>query len=86
MIFDPRVTSHVLSLSPKKAANQRRWLNRTTSQTNGGIMSGLARWKENRIRQGIYLGHLKDTTTSFSRGGFNGVGNGAITLKYGGQP
>lgn len=22
-------------------------------------MSGLARWKENRIRQEIYLGHLK---------------------------
>jgi hypothetical protein len=48
-------------------------------------MSGLARWKENRIRQGIYLGHLKHTNTSSSRGGFNGVGNGAITLKYGGQ-
>ena len=49
-------------------------------------MSGLSRRKENRIRQGIYLGHLKHTTTSFSQGGFNGVGNGAITLKYGGQP
>jgi hypothetical protein len=47
-------------------------------------MSGLARWKE--IRQGIYLGHLKHTNTSSSRGGFNGVGNGAITLKYWGQP
>jgi len=47
-------------------------------------MSGLARWKE--IRQGIYLGHLKQTNTSSSRGGFNGVGNGAITLEYGGQP
>jgi hypothetical protein len=47
-------------------------------------MSGLARWKE--IRQGIYLGHLKRTNTSSSRGGFNAAGNGAITLKYAGQP
>jgi hypothetical protein len=49
-------------------------------------MSGLARWKENRIRQGIYLGQLEHTNASSSRGDFNGVGHGAITLKYGGQP
>jgi hypothetical protein len=49
-------------------------------------MSGLARWKENRTRQGIYLGYLKHTNTLSSRGNFIGVDRGAITLKYGGQP
>ena len=39
-------------------------------------MSGLARWKE--IRQGIYLGHLKHTNTSSSRGGFNNRFRGDI--------
>lgn len=36
-------------------------------------MSGLPRWKENRIRQEIYLGHLKHTNTSPSGAGFNGA-------------
>ena len=36
-------------------------------------MSGLPRWKENRIRHEIYLGHLKHTNTSPSGAGFNGA-------------
>src|SRR4029077_13779119 len=56
----------------KKAANQRRRLNGTASQPKGGIMSGLERWKENRIRQEIYWVHLKHTDASPSGGGLNG--------------
>ena len=36
-------------------------------------MSGLPRRRENRIRQEIYLGHLKHTNTSPSGAGFNGA-------------
>ena len=35
-------------------------------------MSGLERWKENRIRQEIYWVHLKHTDASPSGGGLNG--------------
>lgn len=35
-------------------------------------MSGLERWKENRIRQEIYWVHLKHTDASPSGGGHNG--------------
>jgi hypothetical protein len=35
-------------------------------------MSGLARWKESRIRQGIYWVHLKHTDASPTGGGLNG--------------
>jgi len=35
-------------------------------------MSGLARWKENRIRQEIYWVHLKHPDASPSGGGLNG--------------
>jgi hypothetical protein len=44
--------------------------NGTTWQTNGGIMSGLARWKETRIRQEIYLEQLKRRSGSCSGEGF----------------
>jgi hypothetical protein len=35
-------------------------------------MSGLERWKENRMRQEIYWVHLKHTDASPSGGGLNG--------------
>jgi hypothetical protein len=36
-------------------------------------MSGLARWKENRVRQEIYLEELKHIDTSQSGAGLNGA-------------
>ena len=53
-------------------------------------MSGLPRRKENRIRQEIYLGHLKHTNTSPSGAGFNGANrqgwNGTSVLFLEGTP
>jgi hypothetical protein len=36
-------------------------------------MSGLPRWKENRIRQEIHLAHLKHAKTSFNGTGVDGT-------------
>jgi hypothetical protein len=62
----------MFSQSPKKLLISDGGLNGTASQPKGGIMSGLQRWKENRIRQEIYRVHLKHTDVSPSGAGLHG--------------
>jgi hypothetical protein len=60
----------MLPQSLKEAAKQQ---GGSLTTSNGGNMSGLPRWKENRIRQEIHLAHLKHAKTSSNGAGVDGT-------------